>query len=327
MAKRDYYEVLGVGRTASAGEIKRAYRKLARTHHPDVSKDSDAEAKFKEVQEAYDVLSDPKKRQMYDRFGSAAFDGTTGGAGPHAWTWTRSCSPFGHGGGGGIDLGDILEQMFGGGAPRRGRRRGAGAADPFAGFAGVAAPPAGRVVVQEVHLSFEQAVHGTKLEVAVHRPVGRAGAAGGRQRFAVTIPAGVSDGGKVRLRGRGEPGPPGAPPGDLILVTRVAKHPFFQRDGDRITLDVPVTIAEALEGARIEVPTVDGPTTLKLPKGVRGGQKLRLRGKGVPHRKGGGRGDQYVRIQIAVPPDGGPDVLEAVKRLSEATGNPREGLW
>jgi DnaJ-class molecular chaperone len=326
MAKRDYYEVLGVSRTASAAQIKQAYRKLARKYHPDVNKDPDAERNFKEVQEAYDVLSDPKKRQMYDQFGAAAFDGTAGGAGPQAWTWTSGPSPFGRGGG--IDLGDILEQMFGGGRGGRGRRGGFGVdvGGPFGGPT-AAAPAVGRDVVQEVGLSFDQAVRGTKLDLTLQRPMGPAGGAGGSQRFTVTIPPGVAAGSRIRLRGRGEPGPPGAPPGDLILVTRVGAHPYFQRDGDDITVEVPVTPAEALEGARIEVPTIDGPTTMKVPAGVRGGQRLRLRGKGVPHRKGDGRGDQYVRIRIALPTTADDTVRQAAQTLSKAAGNPRDGLW
>jgi curved DNA-binding protein len=325
MAKKDYYEVLGIGRTASAKDVKQAYRRLARKVHPDVNKDPDAERRFKEVQEAYDVLSDPKKREMYDRFGSAAFDGTAGGSGPQAWTWTGG-SPFG-GAGGGVDLGDILEQMFAGRGGPRGRRGGAGPFGGFEGFGGVAEAVGGRDIEQEVQVSFEQAIHGAKMELDLRRPVGPDGRAGGRQRVTVTIPPGVADGSRIRLRGLGEPAPPGRQAGDLILIPRVGEHPYFSREGDDLTVEVPVTVAEALAGASIEVPTLDGPTTMKLPAGVKSGQRLRLRGKGVPHRRGKGRGDQFVRIRIALPDKADEAVLAAARTISQATGNPREGLW
>ncbi len=293
MAKRDYYNVLGVPRDASEQQIRSAYRKLARKYHPDVNRDDPkAEEKFKEVQEAYDVLSDKQKRQAYDRFGfggqphqGPSWQGATGGYQGYS---TRGW-PFGGAGGQGIEfdlgnIGDIFE-MFGGAArPGGGRRR----------TRGPAAAMPGQDIHHDVHISFEESVHGTTRDVLLQSPEGQ-------QRLSVKIPPGIADGARIRLRGKGQPSPVGGESGDLYITVHVQPHAWFRREGLDILLDLPLTPAEAALGAKVEVPTLSGKATLTIPPGTSSGARLRLRGLGVKDPKTGQQGDQYVVARIVMP--------------------------
>jgi len=322
MPKRDYYQILGVSKSAGAAEIKRAYRRLAKQHHPDQNKgDKGAEAKFKEVQEAYNVLSDKGKRARYDQFGHAGIDPSYGpGVGARTWAtpdgqavdmgdladmfdFSYSTRP-----GGGGDASSVFEQFFRGGG--RGPR--ARAAEP--------APT--RDIEHRISLTFEQAIHGTTLELQLDIGGNR------RQRISVRIPPGVRDGQRIRVRGKGQPGTRRRPPGDLYVVCSVQPHPFFERRGDDIYLDVPITIVEAALGAKVDIPTIDGVRTVTVPPGVAGGSKLRLAGLGAPLPKGGGRGDHYAVIKIVPPTALTDEQKQLLQKLAQCdVGLPREGLW
>ncbi len=342
--KRDYYEVLGVSRNASDREIKRAYRHLARKYHPDVNPgNKSAEAAFKEVNEAHEVLSDPKRRREYDRFGHAAFTAPGAGPGPGAGGFAGfDLGQFDFGSPEGVGaFGDLFSEILGG-------HRGGEAAEAARG----------RDIHYSMDLNFEDAVRGLTTEVTVQKegscdacggsgarpgsplvtcpecagsgrrpgrsllrgpqPCGRCEGSGkaraeacaacrGRgtrprmERIQVKIPPGVDNGSRVRLAGMGHAGPRGAPPGDLFLITRIRPHPFFERKGDNLYCEIPITISEAALGARIEIPTVDGPASMRIPPETSSGQTFRLAEKGVPHLKGGGRGDQFVTVKIAIP--------------------------
>ncbi len=313
MAKRDYYDVLGVRRDATADQVKAAYRKLARKYHPDVNKAADAPAKFKEATEAYEVLSDAQKRKTYDQFGHAAFE-AQGGAGPggaRTYTWTDTGGGFdfadffggGRGGFMGMSLDEILESL-GGGRPGRARRRG----------------PAQRGGDVEHHLTldFLDAVRGTTTALRLQRE----DQPGRSETLHVKIPPGVKDGSRVRIRGKGGIGPGGS--GDLYIVTHIREHPYFRREGDDIYVDLPVSPAEAAAGAKIDVPTIDGMTTLSVPPGTSGPTRLRLRGKGVA-RASAPRGDQYVVVRVVVPKKASTRGLELLREFDQAEHfNPRE---
>ena len=291
MPSRDYYEILGVPRTATADQIKAAYRKLARKHHPDVNKAKDAAEKFKEATAAYEVLSDPAKRQQYDQFGAegppgAGFGGQRpgrGGGRTHAWSGGQGVpfdfeEVFSGSNFSGMSLEELMAALGGGG--RRGRRAGAHA-------------PVGGDLEYEVTLDFLQAAKGTVMPLRLTQPDGRA------EQLDVRIPPGMHDGSKVRVRGKGHPGPGGA--GDLYIIIRVREHPVFRREGQDIHTDLPVTVTEAALGGTATIPTLDGPTELTIPAGASSGMKLRLRGKGVSDPKTGQRGDHYVVLKIVLP--------------------------
>jgi molecular chaperone DnaJ len=277
----DLYKVLGVSKGASDEEIKKAYRKLARKHHPDRNPDdAAAEEKFKEVQGAYDTLSDPEKRREYDSGGSP-FEGFAG-RGPF------TAGPAGQGSF--VDLGDILSSMFG---------RGGGRGFP---------QQPGRDLETEAPLSFKQAIEGTQLTVPV-----------GSKRYKVNIPAGVKNGARIRVAGKGEAAPEGGPPGDLYVVTRVMPSPVFKRlDGGNLEVTVPITVAEALRGATIEVPTLDGTKKIKVGQGAKHGSLQRLKGEGAPKPRGRGRGDIRYRLEIAMPEALTPEQEQAAAALAEA---------
>lgn len=351
MSKRDYYEVLGVSKTASKDEIKKAYRKLSKKFHPDINKEPGADEKFKEVKEAYEVLSDEQKRAQYDQFGHVDPNQGFGGA------------DFG-GGFGGFE--DIFNSFFGGG----GRRR-----DPNA-------PRQGADLQYTMTLKFEEAVFGketdieipreetcstcdgsgakpgTKVETCKHchgsgqlnieqnTPFGRivnrrvchycngtgkeikekcptcsgTGKVTRRNKIHVKIPAGVDDGQQLRVAGKGEAGINGGPPGDLYIVFHIRQHEFFERDGDDIYCEMPVTFVQAALGDEVEVPTLHGKVKLKVPAGTQTGTKFRLKGKGVPNVRGYGTGDQHVLVRIVTPTKLSEKQKQLLRDFADASG-------
>lgn len=354
MAKRDYYEVLGVSRNASEDELKSAFRRLARKYHPDVNGAPDAEEKFKEINEAYGVLSDQEKRAAYDRFGHDAVKGANGGPGFQTVDFS--------------DFADIFGDMFG-----------------FGGFGGRSratsrtAPRRGGDLQYQVTLSFKEAVFGTEKEIDITKDetcptcsgsgakpgtnprtcpecggrgevrqtrqtllgsmvqVTTCPACGGQgevisdpcstcqgsgrvrktRRKKVSIPAGVDDGTRIRLAGEGQPGNNNGPPGDLYLVIRVRPHKYFRRRNNDILLDLNVNIAQATLGAEVKVPTVDGDVMLKIPPATQPGKIIRMRGKGVPHLRNNSRGDQLVVVNVAIPNRLDEEERQLFERLAE----------
>lgn len=299
MANKDYYDILGVPRTATEEEIKKAYRNLARKYHPDLHPDKkrEMEAKFKEINEAYSVLGDPKKRADYDLTGGVTFEPGRGGYPPPGGVPYEDIGGFG--GFGGFE--DIFGEIFGSGARRRRGRPGAD-------------------LEHHLELDFLHSVKGADIKVTVRR-------ASGSETMTVKIPTGIKDGSRVRVAGKGEAGLEGGPPGDLYIVVRVKPHRYLRRVDNDIYVDIPVTIKEALLGAQIDVPTIEGSTTIKIPPGTQGGQKLRLKGMGV-HLQHGERGDQYMIINIAVPKKVNNRAKELIEELEKTNPyEPRKGLW
>lgn len=353
--KRDYYEVLGVSRTASDTEIKRAYRSMARKYHPDINKDGDAEDRFKEVNEAYEVLSDADRRAAYDRFGHAGANGMGGG------------DPFGFGGAG-SPFGDIFETFFGGMGGAGGARR--------------QTVQRGADIQVSVNLTFEEAIFGAEKDVEIDRLetceachgtrmkdgqtapscptcggtgevrrvqqtiLGQFMTSGpcptchgegvqvtdpcevckgkGRVRnyrtLTVTIPAGIDDNATLRLTGQGEDAPGKGPSGDLYVKVRVQNHKFFERRNKTIHNTVGINVAQAALGDEIEIDTLDGPVVFKIPAGTQSGQQFRLRGKGVPDMRGGERGDQIVTVNVLIPKKLTGEQEELFEKLSASLG-------
>ncbi len=308
MSQRDYYEVLGVARDASADDLKSAYRQLARKWHPDVNKDPDASKRFSEIQEAYDILSDPEKRRAYDRFGHAGAS-AAGGQRPgaaHTYAWSST-----DGGPAPEEFSSIFEDLFGG---RRGRGRGA---RPGRG-ASAGAADRGQDIRTELSITFHTAVSGGKETLRLSR------ADGTTESIDVTIPKGIEDGAKLRVRGRGNPSLQGGPPGDIILTIRVGAHPWFERKGLDLTLDVPITIAEAATGVSVTMPTLRGSVTLKIPSGTDSGKLLRIPGQGVEDAAGR-RGNLYARVQITAPRGLSEADAAALREIGSRLPNPRQG--
>lgn len=355
MAKRDYYEVLGLPRNASQEDIKAAFRKLARQYHPDVSQEANAEEHFKEINEAYSVLSDADKRAAYDRFGHA---GVQNAGGVPDFT---------------VDFGDLFDEFFGGfgGFGRSTSRRARNA------------PRRGGDLQYNVDLSFEESIFGVEKEIEITRDevcetCGGKGAEPGTnavrcstcngtgevrqvrqtllgsmvqvstcpvcngkgetistachtcngrglvrrtRRKVISIPAGVDNGNQIRLAGEGQPGENGGPNGNLYLVVHVISHKYFRRHENDILLDLDINIAQATLGAEVDVPTVDGMTKLKIPAGIQPGKVLRMRGKGVPHLRGNGRGDQMVVVNVEVPKNLTADQRKLMEKLAESLGS------
>jgi molecular chaperone DnaJ len=317
---KDFYKVLGVSKDASEAELKKTYRKLARQFHPDSNPgDTAAENRFKEISEAYSVLSDKEQRADYDQvraMGSGArFTAGGGGQGGFEDVFGGMFGQqggggqrvrFGQGGGGGFE--DILGGMFGGGG---------GFGQSSGGYRGFGGPTKGRDVTATTTLDFTTAIAGdtVKLSQGNGRPVN------------VRIPAGVADGQKIRLRGRGEQSPDGGESGDLVVTVHVRKHPVFERDGQNLRLDVPVTFVEAALGATIQVPTLGGePVKLRVAPGTPSGRVLRVKGRGVATKNG--TGDLLATVQVAVPSHMSDKAREAVEALAVALPdeNPREDL-
>ncbi|MBB6049113.1 DnaJ C-terminal domain-containing protein [Armatimonas rosea] len=307
---KDYYATLGVPKTATEKEIKAAYRKLARKHHPDVNPgNKGAEDKFKEISEAHEVLGDAEKRKKYDQYGEqwkAYSQGgfPSGGPGPGAGGFPGG-QRVDFGGAFPGDLSDLFSTLFAeqfrqGGAPGAGGQRGRtvnfGGGDPFA-----SQQPASRDLESELRLTLEEIYHGGTKGVSIQVPTGRYDLdRGGRstelRRVDVKVPAGVNEGQKIRLAGQGVNG------GDVLLTVRLLAHSTFERKGDDLIVDVPVPYTTAALGGEMKVPTIEGKTlTVKLPAGTQSGQQLRLTGKGMPKLKEGGHGDLYARIKITVP--------------------------
>ncbi len=355
MTQRDYYEILGVPRNASQEEIKSAFRRLARQYHPDVSDAPDAEERFKEINEAYGVLSDPEKRRRYDQFGRAGL-GDLGDMPDFAT----------------MDFSDLFEELLGSFGFGFGRTAGR-----------ARRPRRGRDLQMPLSLTFEEAIFGVEKTIEITRndtcdrchgsgsepgttpqrcaTCGGSGeirqvrqtifgammqtevcpSCGGRGEViptpchacqgsgrarktvqkVVAVPAGVDDGTQIRLAGEGEAGSLGGPPGDLYLILRVQRHPFFKRRGNDILLNLDINVAQAALGAEIKVPTVDGEETLHLPPGTQPGQVFTLRGRGVPYLRKNGRGDQHVIVNVAIPKKLSREQRELFEKLAETLGN------
>ena len=311
---RDYYDILGVSRKADETAIKKAYRKLAKQYHPDVNQDADAKSKFAEVQEAYDVLSDEKKRKLYDQFGHAGVNGgpdPRGGGGTGSWR-TTNAGPGGFGFTGqstnAEGMEDLFSQFFGGGGGFGARSAGRTQR----------AHTRGQDFEHQVTVPFDTAARGGTVSL-------RLNTGGGTQTIDVKVPKGTADGNKLRVRGKGHPSPTGGKSGDLILTVKVAPHPWFRRNGLNLEVDLPISITEAAFGAGIDVPTLNGRATLKVPAGSGGGRKLRLRGAGVEDAKGN-KGDLYAVLRIDVPANLTDEQRELFEKLQSKLPNPRRDV-
>lgn len=368
--KRDYYEVLGVDKNASEAELKKAYKKMARKYHPDLNRDDPkaAEEKFKEVNEAYDVLKDPQKKAQYDQFGHAAFDGGMGG-GAGGFGGFGQGGFGGFGGGGAEGFGDIFDMFFGGqGGGGRSRRPG---------------PERGSDLRYDLEITFEEAAFGKEVELSIPRtencetchgtgaapgtspedcpdchgtgtrqtvqntpfgrmvnqttcgrchgtgkivknPCGDCHGTGHKKvtrKIKVNIPKGVDQGSRVRVGGGGEAGVRGGGNGDLYVYIFIKPHKIFQRQGNDVIVEVPVSFVQAALGDKVQVPTLDGPVDMKVPAGTQSGKILRLRDKGVPHLRGNGRGDEHVVIKVLTPQNLNQRQKELLKEFGEISGD------
>jgi DnaJ-class molecular chaperone len=325
MAKRDYYEVLGVPRDATPEAIKKAYRGLARKYHPDMNPgDKTAAAHFNEVQQAYDVLSDQEKRSRYDQFGHAAFDGMAAagarpGAGAGEWT-----VHYGEPGFEGVDLSDLFSNL---GRGTQSESGGAGSIfEDLLGRVRTGRPgrqrTAGRGLEANLSIPFLTAVRGGETTIQVDR------GGGSTESLVVKIPPGVDTGAKLRLKGQGEKGTKGSPPGDLTITVHVEPHPYFTREGRNLSVEVPISVSEAILGAKIDVPTISDTKSLTIPSGSSSGRKLRLKGQGIPASPGKPEGDLYVVLKIIVPKTVDPASRQLIQQFAEHNpSNPRAGLW
>jgi DnaJ-class molecular chaperone len=309
MAEEDFYKVLGVKRDASQAEIQKAYRELARKHHPDMNpEDKSAKERFQKIQRAYEVLNSKEKRELYDKFGPdferVAAAGAAGWQ-PGGGGWTAGgpegasfedfdfSQIFGGQPGAGGGFGDFFSQFTGGPRPRRG-----------------ASPRRGADVRHEVQIPFQTAISGGEVRLVVQRPSGEV------ETLTVKIPAGIESGKKIRLRGQGEPAPRGGQAGDLIVVVHVQPHPFFERKGNNLEVRVPVTLAEAALGAKVDIPTPKGTISLTIPPRSSSGRRLRVKGYGVPSRDGAA-GDLFAEIQIVLPSQLDKNDQELIRQFDE----------
>jgi len=314
---KDYYQILGVNKSASPEEIKKAYRKLAMKYHPDRNKgNKGAETKFKEISEAYAVLSEPEKRKQYDMFGAEGFQQKfTQEDIFRGFDFSDIFKEFGFGHLGGRSRGGgtgIFENLFSGATAGSGYR---GKPDSFSsffgGFGGGARAVKGQDIIYELPVHLEDIAQTSQKTISY--PIG-----GKQQQVKVKIPAGIADGKKLRLSGMGQPGPEGGTPGGLYIKVKVLDHPLFKRDGDDLHLTREIAFSEAALGTNIEVPTIDGKRlNLKIPAGSQSGSKMRLKGRGLPGMGGGGSGDAYVKIQVAVPRKPTKKQREFIEKLKE----------
>ncbi len=385
--QKDYYGALGVDRKVKPDQLRKAYRRLARKYHPDVNPGNhQAEEKFREIQEAYDILSDEKKRKIYDQYGFYS-DNIPAGA---YEAYTRGPGDAARAGGPTVDFSGFDFSDFG---PQEERQAGFGSSfrDIFSqiftrggeGHEAPTGPARGRDLEHHMHLGFWDAIRGTQVRITIGREEicapckgkgtrggpavtcsacggsGKATRARGAMRFSVTcpqcggsgrqqrrcpachgtghvrkpetfdvrIPPGVDTGSRVRVPGKGNAGAEGGPPGDLYILTDVETHPYFERKGDNFYVKVPITVSEAGLGAKVEVPTIDGPTTIRIPPGTQSGQRLRIRGQGAPSLRSSQRGDQFVEVEIKVPrvaDERSKEILRELERLNPA--DPRSEL-
>ena len=325
--KRDYYEVLGVGKNASAADIKRAYRKLAKKYHPDTNPNNKhAEERFKEVSEAYDVLSDEEKRKMYDQFGHAAFtEGGTGNYGFHQDAGNGYREFHFHSGDGNVNMDDIFGDFFGGAFGRGGFGRSDFHDSGFSGFRGSYGGSGfgngfsvkGADLNAEVDVTFDEAAFGGKKVIHLKGSDGRV------QSYEVNIPAGISSGKSIRLRGKGQPGTGGGEAGDLILKVNVQEKPGFRREGADVYTTISVPFTTAVFGGEASVQTIDGRVVCKIRPGTQSGTKIRLRGKGIVKMgHPSERGDQYVTVQIQVPTNLSPEAERKLKEFEQLCKKP-----
>lgn len=362
MSKRDYYEILGVDKNATEQEIKRAYRKLAKKYHPDLNPDNkEAEQKFKDVNEAYEVLSDPEKRSRYDRFGHAGVNGQGAGGFGQGFEGFEGFGGFG-------DIFDDIFDMFGGGGFSNRRKSG---------------PKKGADLKYKVDISFEEAAFGVEKEIKIRRtenctvckgtgakpgtskntctkcngtgevryaqntpfgqfvnvrtcdkcngtgeiidsPCSHCGGTGKEKKtkkISIKIPAGVDTGSVIPLRGEGEPGEKGGPPGDLYVYINILPHEVFGREGNDVICEIPISFTTAALGGNIEVPTLDGKVRYNIPEGTQTGTIFRLKNKGIPYLRGHGRGDQYVKVVIQVPKKLNEKQKELLREFAEVSGD------
>lgn len=314
---KDLYEILGVKKSATESEIRKAFLKLAKKHHPDVNQgNKDAEQKFKEVNFAYEVLKDPKKRAHYDQMRAAGANPFAQAAGAGAGSWRSAGGGFGAGEAyNDFGLGDLFQEIFGGGFSSAGGFGGFGGAQGREGRrAGGFGQRRGADQEASVTINFLDAARGAEQTLTL---------SDGR-RLTVKIPEGVDTGSKIKLTGQGQPGQGGAPSGDLVLTLNVAPHATFTREGQDVVVRLPITFSEAVLGGEVDVPTLDGKVVMKIPKGVSSGQRLKLGGKGIRSPKSGTKGDQFVELLIKVPKDD-PAYAEAAEKLRSVPFHPRGG--
>jgi len=312
MSGKDYYKILGITRSASKEEIKKAYRKLALKYHPDRNKgDKGAEAKFKEMSEAYAVLSDPEKKKQYDMFGAEGFQRRYSQEDIfHDVDFGSLFREFGFGGGGRGQ--NIFGNIFGGAGGQTRFRSGPSFGSGFGGFEDRPQPAKGQDLIYELTINLEEAATTTHKDIS-YQP----GAP--HEKLSVKIPAGISTGKKLRLRGKGRPGVHGGPNGDIYIQVKVLEHPEFKREGDDLIITKEIKFSEALSGTEIDVTTIDNKTLrLKVPPGTPGTTRFRMKGYGMPHMNGGGRGDAYMEISIAVPKKLNKKQKALIKQMAEA---------
>jgi curved DNA-binding protein len=320
---KDYYKTLGVSKSASTEEVKKAYRKLARQYHPDVNKKPEAEKRFKEVNEANEVLSDPDKRKRYDTIGpdfARYANAGNGGGQPGSYTWSYNGQP------GSADFegdagafSDFFRTIFG----ESGGMSGTFSTDDLMGRSRTRRGPramAGQDVEHEFEITLPEAYKGLEQQIEVKDQSGKS------RRLSVRIPPGVKDGQRIRLAGQGGPGSGGAPAGDLYLRVRVKPHPLYQRDGDDLRMELPVALHEALLGAEVTVPTLKGRVSLRIPPETQNGRIIRLAGQGMP-RTGGGFGDLFVTVKVVLPTKLSDDEKDCVRKIGERHAeDPRSSL-